>query len=61
MEINDHPISSEDLVDILVADSLIRNIKYYGLEGLKEAIERNYPHNPEIKNHMLKIYKRMYL
>jgi hypothetical protein len=60
MEINNNPISASDLVDILCADSIMRNVKLYGLEGLEETIKKVYSQNPEIKERMLKIYKRMY-
>lgn len=57
---NSREIGSEELVDLLCIDSLQRNVKHYGLEGLCEAIERVYTHNPEIKERMLSIYHRMY-
>ncbi len=60
MELNGKPISAEELLEILIADSLQNNVKYYGIEALEEQIKKYYSHNPVCMNKMLNVYNRMY-
>lgn len=61
MEINDRPISAEELLDILIADSLKHCVNRYGIEGLEEKIKDLYKLMPVARDKMLAVYRRMYL
>ena len=56
----DKNISSGELVDILIADSLTQQVKHYGIEGLEEAIKRVYSQMPDCRDRMLAVYRKMY-
>lgn len=60
MELNDKPISAEELVDILIADSLRHCVNRYGIEGLEEKINHLYSRMPIARDKMLSVYRKMY-
>ena len=49
-----------DLIDALLADSVRNAIKYYGIEGCEEAINRVYTQNPTLKARILATFCRIY-
>jgi hypothetical protein len=60
MTLNDKPIGPEELLDILIADSLTHAIKRYGIEGLEEKIKELYILMPKARDKMLEVYYKIY-
>jgi hypothetical protein len=53
-------VSAEELMDILIADSLRRNVSRYGIEGLEDKIKELYVLMPTARDKMLAVYRKMY-
>ena len=54
-------INEEDLVNILMIDSLKETVKHYGLEGTLEAIDRVYPKNSKVHMKMKETFLKHFL
>jgi len=54
-------ISNEKLVQILIQDSLLKNAKIYGIEGLEQKIKELYTLMPKLQSIMLEEYRRLFL
>ena len=53
-------VSAEELIDILIADSLRHAVGRYGIEGLEEKIIDLYKLMPTARDKMLEVYRKMY-
>lgn len=51
---------SKELVDILIMDSVINAVSYYGVEGCEDAIKRVYSEHSEIQVKMLAVLHDIY-
>ena len=60
MQFNEQPIDADQLADILIADSLKRNILVFGIEGLEEKINELYCTVPDMRDRILHVYNKMY-
>lgn len=49
-----------DLVELLLEESVRKAVKYYGIEGCEEVINRNYTQNPTLKARLLGTFTRIY-
>ena len=56
----DKNIGPEELMDILIADSLRHAVQRYGIEGLEDKIKELYKLMPTARDKMLEVYQRMY-
>ena len=56
----DKNIGPEELMDILIADSLRHAVSRYGIEGLEEKIKDLYKLMPTARDKMLTVYRKMY-
>lgn len=54
-------IDNKKLVQILIQDSLLKNAKIYGIEGLEQKIKELYTLMPKLQNMMLEEYRRLFL
>lgn len=60
MMLNNMPISSEQLIDVLIIDSLKNVINKYGLEGTEDMIKDLYKLMPEARDRILFVYNKIY-
>lgn len=48
------------LARVLIEDALQEQVGHYGIEGLEDAIKRNYKLNPVAQEKILEVYYEMY-
>ena len=53
-------ISPEELLEILIVDSLHTAVNKYGIEGVEDKIKELYKLMPIARDKMLEIYRKMY-
>jgi len=52
-------ITEEKLVSILIQDSILRNAKIYGFEGIEDKIKDVYDCMPKLREKFLEEYEKM--
>ena len=53
-------MNKKELANMMLTESILNTVKFYGIEGGYEAIERVYSDMPNIKEPMLKKFKEIY-
>jgi len=50
-----------NIIDIMAQEGVINAVKHYGIEGAEQKIREVYSRHPELKEKMLKEWRKIYL